>query len=304
MTQNFRFYRNKFPKPDDVVMVKVTQISEIGAYVVLEEYNEISGMILSSELSRRRIRSIQKMVRVGRRDVALVLRVDEEKGYIDLSKKNVTEEDRTKCTEKFEKSRTVHSILRNVAANTDADLEQLYEGFVWDLYDKYGHAYDAFKIAVTEPDTVLKGFDIDPVVKAELLKHIGRRLTPQPVKIRSDIEITNYTYDGIEAIKTAIRAGLKFSTKEIDIKVRLISPPLFVVTTTCLEKQKGIDAVTQATQAIEEAIVNNGGIFVMKMKPKAVSETDDKELAEKMAQAEKENAEVSGDDESDMDADF
>ena len=38
------------------------------------------GMILLSELSRRRIRSIQKLIRVGRNEVVVVLRVDKEKG--------------------------------------------------------------------------------------------------------------------------------------------------------------------------------------------------------------------------------
>jgi translation initiation factor 2 subunit 1 len=37
-------------------------------------------MILLSELSRRRIRSVQKLIRVNRNEVVVVLRVDEEKG--------------------------------------------------------------------------------------------------------------------------------------------------------------------------------------------------------------------------------
>ena len=44
------------------------------------EYDGIEGMILLSELSRRRIRSIQKLIRVGRNEVVVVLRVDKEKG--------------------------------------------------------------------------------------------------------------------------------------------------------------------------------------------------------------------------------
>ena len=52
----------------------------MGAYVHLQEYNNIEGMILLSELSRRRIRSIQKLIRVGRSEVVVVLRVDKEKG--------------------------------------------------------------------------------------------------------------------------------------------------------------------------------------------------------------------------------
>ncbi len=46
------------------------------------EYDNIDGMILLSELSRRRIRSIQKLIRVGRNEVVVVLRVDKEKGGI------------------------------------------------------------------------------------------------------------------------------------------------------------------------------------------------------------------------------
>lgn len=56
------------------------QIAEMGAYVKLLEYDNIDGMILLSELSRRRIRSIQKLIRIGRNEVVIVLRVDKEKG--------------------------------------------------------------------------------------------------------------------------------------------------------------------------------------------------------------------------------
>lgn len=75
-----RMYENKYPEVDDLVMVTVRQIAEMGAYVHLLEYNNIEGMVLLSELSRRRIRSVQKLIRVGRNEVVVVLRVDKEKG--------------------------------------------------------------------------------------------------------------------------------------------------------------------------------------------------------------------------------
>ena len=58
-------YEAKFPEVDDVVMVQVKSIAEMGAYVSLLEYNNIEGMILLSELSRRRIRSITKLIKVS-----------------------------------------------------------------------------------------------------------------------------------------------------------------------------------------------------------------------------------------------
>lgn len=78
-----RFYSQKFPEIDDVVMVTVRQIAEMGAYVHLLEYNNIEGMILLSELSRRRIRSINKLIRVGKTEPVVVMRVDKDKGELD-----------------------------------------------------------------------------------------------------------------------------------------------------------------------------------------------------------------------------
>ncbi len=57
----------------------------MGAYVKLLEYDNIDGMILLSELSRRRIRSIQKLIRIGRNEVVIVLRVDKEKGECNVT---------------------------------------------------------------------------------------------------------------------------------------------------------------------------------------------------------------------------
>lgn len=60
-----RMYEEKYPEVDEVVMVQVKSIAEMGAYVSLLEYNNIDGMILLSELSRRRIRSVNKLIKVG-----------------------------------------------------------------------------------------------------------------------------------------------------------------------------------------------------------------------------------------------
>lgn len=82
MPLSCRFYSQKYPEVEDVVMVKVRSIAEMGAYVSLLEYNNIEGMILLSELSRRRIRSINKLIRVGRDECVVVIRVDKEKGNL------------------------------------------------------------------------------------------------------------------------------------------------------------------------------------------------------------------------------
>jgi translation initiation factor 2 subunit 1 len=86
MVLSCRFYADRYPEIDDVVMVNVQSIEEMGAYVHLLEYNNIEGMILLSELSRRRIRSINKLIRIGKTEPVVVIRVDKEKGMFEDAK--------------------------------------------------------------------------------------------------------------------------------------------------------------------------------------------------------------------------
>lgn len=62
----------------------------------------------------------------------------------------------------------------------------------------------------------------------ELKSYIGKRLTPQPTKVRADVEVTCFAYEGIDAIKAALRTAEAKNTPESQVKVRLVSHPLFV----------------------------------------------------------------------------
>ncbi|XP_059353633.1 eukaryotic translation initiation factor 2 subunit 1-like isoform X2 [Daphnia carinata] len=304
-----RYYGQKYPEVDDVVMVNVRSIAEMGAYVHLLEYNNIEGMILLSELSRRRIRSINKLIRVGKTEPVVVIRVDKEKGYIDLSKRRVSPEDVDKCLEKYSKAKAVNSILRHVAEllkyQTDEELEDLYRKTAW-LFEekskKQSSSYDVFKQAVNDP-SLLDECGLDDNTKETLLGIIRRKLTQQAVKIRADIEVACYGYEGIGAVKKALKAGIACSTEEIPIKINLIAPPLYVMTTQTPERQDGLKGLEAAIEKVKELIVSLGGVFNIQMAPKVVTAMDEAELARQMEKAELENAEIAGDDDqSDMEA--
>ena len=60
-----------------------------------------------------------------------------------------------------------------------------------------------------------------------LLTQIQRKLQSQAVKIRADIEVSCFEYEGIDAVKSALRGGIEMSTSEIPIRINLIAPPLY-----------------------------------------------------------------------------
>lgn len=77
---------------------------------------------------------------------------------------------------------------------------------------------------------------IAPSTYTILMATIARRLTPQPIKLRADIEVTCYTPAGIDAIKKALRAGEKESSEAVPIKAKLVAPPLYVLSTNATDK--------------------------------------------------------------------
>jgi len=56
-----------------------------------------------------------------------------------------------------------------------------------------------------------------------------------------------------------------------------------------------VDRLERAIESIQSRIEDLGGSLVVKMKPKAISESEEQDLAQLMAKAGQENVEVSGD---------
>lgn len=303
----FRFYEQQYPEVEDFVMVEVKRIEEMGAYVLFKEYNDQEGMILLSELSRRRIRSIHKIIRVGRLEVVVVLRVDKEKGYIDVSKRRVTPEDVAACEEKYNKAKAVHLIVSAVAqqlcgpdVSCDEEIdgkpsmiEEVYRRTAWPLYKNKRHAYDSFKVAVSEPELIFGEGECAelladrPDIKEAMIRVIRERLSPKAVKVRADVEITCNERAGIEAIKDALRAAQGKGTEDVPIDVKLIAAPLYVLTATSTDKNIGLELVEAGVEAARENIKAAGGNLVVKQETRLVKEADDLELAELMAKLSK-----------------
>lgn len=175
---------------------------------------------------------------------------------------------------------------------------------MWPLYKTWGHAFEAFRASVYDQDVLahLKRSDGEPsmseAVLLDLGKSIKRRMTPQPLKIRADVEMTDFSYDGVLHIKDAMRAAEKCSTETCPVSMKLIAAPLYVLTTQTLDKSAGLEILDLSIQAAAVTVSSHRGKLVVKESPRAVSERDDRLLAEKMEAMAAANAEQEGDSDS------
>ena len=93
-----------------------------------------------------------------------------------------------------------------------------------------------------------------------------------------------------------MRAAESVSRNDVVVKMKLVAPPLYVLTTQTLEKEAGIKLLEEATTAAAACIEKAKGRLVIKEGARAVSERDEKLLAEKLDKLAQANEEVAGDD--------
>jgi len=268
-----RYYEKEFPEVGDLVMVKVSRIDELGVYGALLEYCNREGMLMISELSSRRVRSIYKLVRIGKVYTLVVLGVNRNKGFIDLSKKRLdaTPEERLKYDNRYNNAKALNSIISYVASRTQADpkmtscsMEDLYKMFGFEMLDQYETGNNLFKLAAKNPDQFLERIKIPEDIRELVISNLRRKLTPQVVKIRADVGVTCEAGAGIDAIKEAFNAALETSSEEYPIKITLIGTPLYMVVCSTLDKEEGIIRVKKAIKIIQEEIEKRGGRLEIK----------------------------------------
>lgn len=93
--------------------------------------------------------------------------------------------------------------------------------------DKYSPAFHD-----SNPESeIFQKLSIKPEVREELFKEIQRRLAPKPVDIKALFKTWTYSYNGIQLIKAALKAGQDKSTNEIQLEITLKGSPEFEIST-------------------------------------------------------------------------
>jgi len=290
-----RMYRNKLPNYNDVVMVKIDKVNNAGIYVKLLEYEDIQGFILMSDISRKKIplRSIKPGIIYS----AVVLRIDEEKKYIDLSKKNVNLQQSEATKEKFNKSKIVHRIINELHRETNQSIESLYEMFVWDLYEKYEHAHEAFKQIITGSLHILDSFKIQPHILNHFYAILQNRMSPKSIKIHAEIEVMNFGVKGMDDIKESFLEAKKLQYEGIEFQFLCLVAPLYIIKSSVFDLHNGLKQLNNACNSVQKNIEERGGVFQFKALPQITNSSHEKNYLNIIEKAAKSMQEINGDDE-------
>ena len=212
----------ELPEQGEIVLATITKVMDHGAYVTLDEYEGIQGFLHVSEIAPGWIRSVNRFVRPGEKKVLLVKKVNPKRGDIDLSLKQVSNDQKKqklKEVKKYEKGKTLLQSVQEKANLSDKDIEKLEDK----IYSKFDSVYDAFIQIGRNGISSIEGLKLNKKT-TETIEEICSKIKLPSVEIRGIMEITNNKSDGVEIIKKTLLDAIK---KDSDIDITYLGAPKY-----------------------------------------------------------------------------
>lgn len=206
------------PEESDLVLCTVTKIYPHCVFANIDDYENKQGMIHISEISPGRIRNIHDYVKLGKKVICKVLKIDLEKGHIDLSLRRVSEGQRREKAELIKKDQKAQKIVEFVADKLKMDKDKMYEGLVKQSEKDYDTLHDLFEEFIVD-ENELKKLNLDKKVYDMLAEVIRQRIKPPIVEIEGEVALKSYAPDGVEVVKKILQAAEK-TNEAITIKYK------------------------------------------------------------------------------------
>ena len=197
------FYKKKkFPVVNDVVICTVKKVLNHSVFVTLDEYDK-EGMVHISEVSPGRIRNIRDFVVEDKKIICKILKVDQEKGHIDLSLRRVNTIQRIKKNEEYKQEIKAERLLEHVGKDLKLDLEKMYKEAGYKILDNYDNLTDCFQDIVNNNVDLTK-LDIKDKIAKKIEELVKERIKPPIVLIKGIFKISTKESNGVEIVKNVL----------------------------------------------------------------------------------------------------
>ena len=248
----------KLPDLGEIVIVTVKEVTGHGAYVTLDEYDNLTAFLHISEIATGWIRNIERYVKAKQKTVLKVIRVNPTRSEVDLSLKQVTgEEKKAKVMEvkKDEKGANFMDVIKTNLGYDQNSIKEIEEK----ISQKYDFIYDAFEAVAIKGPEVLSTLDLKPEV-IEAIELESKKIQIPHIEVRAVLDITVRKGDGIDTIKN-ILGSVDGSKNNSKIDITYIGAPKYRITVTAENFKIAEKALNHAIEKIKTNIEKNAGTF-------------------------------------------
>ena len=242
-----------FPEEDSLVLVNVTKVNPNSVFVTLDHYGGRTGLIHISEISPGRIRNIRDYVVEGKKIVCKVLRVDKEKGHIDISLRRVTEIQKRNFLNDIKQEQKAEKLLEYIGKQLKKDLKTIYVEVGFKLIETYGGIYDAFQRFVLDEE-LIKDLKLEKGTEKLILEIVKDKIKAPEVEIKGSLKLISEEKNGVEIIKKIL-----INAQKGDIKISYISAPNYSISVKASDYKTAEGILKNAQEAIITQIEKQKG---------------------------------------------
>jgi len=247
----------EWPENGDLIIATIESVTDYGAYAKLDEFNK-RGLLHVSEISSSWIRNIRDFVREGQKVVLKVLRVDSEKGHIDLSLRRVTKRERIEKIMSWKKERKGETLFREVATKVGLTVDELYQQAGEKIDEKFG-IYEGFEKAVNDGSEALIKIGVPEKIAIAIAEVGEDRIHVKMVKVKGILEIRCMKPNGVKIIKKAFAAAKAEKICASAVKFYVIAAPKYSIEARAENYKKAEEIFQKAAQSVVTKITKAGG---------------------------------------------
>lgn len=248
----------EYPEIGDLVIATIETVTDYGAYAKLDEYNK-RGLLHVSEISSSWIRNIRDFVREGQKVVLKVLRVDSEKGHIDLSLRRVTKRERIEKVLSWKMERKAEALLKGVAEKVQLPVDEIYQKAGALIEEKYS-LYEGFEKAAIEGPEVLIKLGLPEDLAKAFVEVARERIHIKLVKVKGTLEIRCLKPNGVKIIKDAfLEAEKTEKAEDAEVRFYVAAAPKYNVEVLAANYKRAEEILQKVAQAVVSNVSRGGG---------------------------------------------
>ncbi|MFB5631572.1 MAG: translation initiation factor IF-2 subunit alpha [Nitrosopumilaceae archaeon] len=248
----------ELPETGEIVIATVTKVSDHGAYVSLDEYNNVQGFLHISEIAPGWVRNVGRFVKEGEKKVLLVKKVRSDRKEIDLSLKQISKDQKKKKlleVKRYEKGKTIMQSVKEVGKISDKDLEALEES----IFSKYNSIYDAFLDVARKGIEILNDLKL-PKKTITAIKEVSSKIKLPSVQIRGILQLTCTKPDGVEVIKKILGNASK-QGGDSKVEVTYVGAPKYRISVSSVDFKSAERTLKPIIDEIQSSIEKQKGTF-------------------------------------------
>ncbi len=251
------YKKPNYPEVDEIVICTVKQVQTHSIFLDLDEYENKQGMLYTSEISRKLVRTLKVYFKPGRKIVCKVMGVKGD--YITLSLRRVGAGQERSKQKEWNNEKRADDLLQVFAKQNKLSIKLVYDKIANKILDKYGRIFPVF-LGVAKGDVTLLE-DIDKTLADKLVALIQKRIIIPKAEIKGTLTISSQAPDGVEIIKKAVSEALDIAKKEkAELSIIYISAPKYRLVLKCAEGKKAESALNSIIDAVKKVVGKSGEV--------------------------------------------